>query len=78
MCLGSVGRVTRTWIAGGIPMAEVDFGIRTETVSRLYTPDVDLGAPVLVHMGFVLEELTEERAADALALRKEIAGESST
>jgi hydrogenase maturation factor len=36
---------------------------------------VTVDTVVLVHMGFVMEELDEERATDALALRKEIAGE---
>jgi hydrogenase maturation factor len=55
-------------------MAEVDFGSRTDTVCLLYQPEAAVGAAVLVHMGFVMEELGEERAQDALALRKEIAG----
>jgi hydrogenase expression/formation protein HypC len=75
MCLGSVGRIIRIWDAGGVPMAEVDFGSRTDTVCLLYQPEATIGTPVLVHMGFVMEELDEERANDALALRKEIAGE---
>lgn len=75
MCLGSVGRVTRTWDEGGVPMAEVDFGTRTDIACLLYQPQATIDSPVLVHMGFVMEELEEERAADALALRKEIAGE---
>lgn len=75
MCLGAVGRITRTWDAGGVPMAEVDFGSRTDTVCLLYKPEATVGTSVLVHMGFVMEELDEERAQDALALRKEIAGE---
>jgi len=75
MCLGSVGRVIRTWDFGGVPMAEVDFGFRTETACLLYQPHVTVDAAVLVHMAFVMEELDEERAGEALALRKEIAGE---
>jgi hydrogenase expression/formation protein HypC len=75
MCLGAVGRITRTWDEAGVPMAEVDFGSRTDDVCLLYQPEATIGAPVLVHMGFVMEELDEERAGDALALRKEIAGE---
>ncbi len=75
MCLGSVGRVLRTWDEGGVPMAEVDFGLRVDTACLLYHPEVTVDAAVLVHMGFVMEELDDERASDALALRKEIAGE---
>ena len=43
--------------------------------SLLYQPQVTVDTPVLVHMGFVMEELDEARADEALALRKEIAGE---
>jgi hydrogenase expression/formation protein HypC len=75
MCLGSVGRIVRTWDEGGVPMAEVDFGTRTDAVCLLYHPEAAAGTPVLVHMGFAMEELDEERAQDALELRKEIAGE---
>ena len=75
MCLGSVGRIIRIWDEGGVPMAEVDFGTRTDAVCLLYQPQATINSPVLVHMGFVMEELDEERANDALALRKEIAGE---
>jgi hydrogenase expression/formation protein HypC len=74
MCLGSVGKVIRTWEESGVPMAEVDFGHRADEVCLLYHPEVTVDTVVLVHMGFVMEELDEERATDALALRKEIAG----
>jgi hydrogenase expression/formation protein HypC len=76
MCLGSVGRVIRTWDEGGVPMAEVDFGVRIEPVCLLYQPQVTVDTPVLVHMGFVMEELDEQRAHDALALRRKIADHS--
>ena len=75
MCLGSVGRIIHTWDEAGVPMAKVDFGSRVDDVCLLYQPGATIGTAVLVHMGFVMEELDEERAQDALALRKEIAGE---
>ncbi len=73
MCLGLVGRVVRTWDEGGVPMAEVDYGNHREPACLLYQPQVSVGTPVLVHTGFVVEELDERRAEDALALRKEMA-----
>ena len=76
MCLGAVGWVTRIWDEGGVPMADVDFGRRSEPVCLLYQPQAAVGSAVLVHMGFAMEELDEERARDALALRKEIAEEA--
>jgi hydrogenase maturation factor len=57
-------------------MADVDFGFRADAACLLYQPQVTVDTPVLVHMGFVMEELDEKRADEALTLRKEIAGES--
>lgn len=69
MCLGSVGRLVRVWDEGGIAMGMVDYGTREEAACLMYLPDVPAGTDVLVHMGFVLEVLDPERAADARALR---------
>jgi hydrogenase maturation factor len=56
-------------------LADVDFGFRADAACLLYQPQVTVDTPVLVHMGFVMEELDEKRADEALTLRKEIAGE---
>jgi hydrogenase expression/formation protein HypC len=69
MCLGQIGSVLRTWEEAGLVMADVDFGGRQEPVCLAYVPDAAPGADVLVHMGFALEVLDPEIAADARSLR---------
>lgn len=69
MCLGIVGRITRMWDEGGLPMAHVSGQAVDRAVCLMYHPDATVGTPVLAHMGFVLEILDEERFADAEALR---------
>lgn len=69
MCLGSIGRLTRVWDEGGIAMGMVDMGTREEVTCLMYLTDVSVGAYLLVHMGFAIEELDAERAAEATALR---------
>jgi len=72
MCLGVVGRITRTWDEGGVPMAAIESRGEEHAACLLYQPEAEVGAPVLAHMGFVLEVLTEERFTDAEGLRSEI------
>jgi hydrogenase assembly chaperone HypC/HupF len=73
MCLGLIGAVTRTFDEGGVPMAEVatDGGVRNACL--LYCPDVVEGDDVLMHMGFVMEVLDHDRAAEAMAMRRQLA-----
>jgi hydrogenase expression/formation protein HypC len=70
MCLGALGVIDRVWSEGGVPMASVD----GEPVCLMYTPGVSVGDTVLIHLGFCVEILEEERAAAALALRSRLAG----
>lgn len=72
MCLGIVGRVTRVWDAGGLPMAHVSGQAEDRAVCLMYHPEVAVGTPVLAHMGFVLEILDDERLADAEMFRSGI------
>jgi len=74
MCLGSLGQITRTWDAGGVPMGAVDVPGRTLDACLLYHPDARVGDQVLVHMGFVVDVLDDETAADARELREELSG----
>ncbi len=69
MCLGRIGSVTERWDAGGVPMANVAMDGSSDTVCLMYCPEAASGDDVLVHMGFVVEVLGAERAADAKALR---------
>lgn len=73
MCLGVIGRVDRVFDEGGMPMAEVATGDAIQRACLLYCPETTAGDDVLVHMGFVMEVLDAERAADARAFREELA-----
>jgi hydrogenase expression/formation protein HypC len=74
MCLGTLGTITRTWDAGGVPMAAVEASARQVDACLLYHPDASVGDPVLVHMGFVVDVLDDETATDARDLRAGMAG----
>jgi len=69
MCLGKIGRITRRWDEGGIPMGEADTPGAPVNACLLYHPEVAVGDDVLVHMGFVVDVLDPERAEDARRLR---------
>ena len=72
MCLGLIGVVTRTFDEDGVPMADVDTGDGDRSVCLLYCPDAAVGDDVLMHMGFVMEVLDPERAADSRELRRQL------
>ena len=72
MCLGLIGVVTRTFEEDGVPMADVDTGDGDRSVCLLYCPDAVVGDDVLMHMGFVMEVLDPERAADSRELRRQL------
>jgi len=69
MCLGIVGRITRTWDEGGLPMGHLSGQSEDRAVCLSYFPEVTAGTPVLAHMGFVLEVLDNQRLAAAQSLR---------
>jgi len=74
MCLGSLGRVVKMWDEGGVPMAEVSSADRVINACLLYHPGVVEGDDVLVHMGFVVDVLDSQAAAQARELRSGLAG----
>jgi hydrogenase expression/formation protein HypC len=70
MCLGLVGRVVEL-VADRPGLALVDIaGVRRPVnVGLLEAPDAAAeGSWVLVHMGFALQTLTEDEAAEALSV----------
>lgn len=74
MCLGAIGVIEATWSESGVPMGRV--GGRPACL--LYTPDAGIGDTVLVHLGYVVEVLDPDRAADAVALRTRARERSTT
>jgi hydrogenase expression/formation protein HypC len=70
MCLGTLGEIESIWSEGGVPMARTPGG----EVCLLYVPEASVGDTVLVHMGFALEILDDDRARAARDLRSELFG----
>jgi hydrogenase expression/formation protein HypC len=70
MCLGTVAVIEKTWTEGGVAMATVE----GKPVCLMYTPEASVGDVVLIHVGYAMEILDEERASQASALRREMAG----
>jgi hydrogenase expression/formation protein HypC len=65
MCLAIPGQVVERLDDG---LAKVDFtGVR-RNVSVVFTPDVEPGDWVLVHVGFALAQIDEEEARATLEL----------
>jgi hydrogenase expression/formation protein HypC len=65
MCLGIPGQVLER---GDDGLARVDFGGVRRSVSVAFTPDVEPGEWVLVHVGFALAKLDEAEARRTLEL----------
>lgn len=72
MCLGIIATITETWDEGGVPMALADDGREPSAVCLLYVPEAGVGDPVAIHLGFAVEVLDPERAAEARRLREDM------
>jgi hydrogenase expression/formation protein HypC len=72
MCLGIPGRIVETWGDDIFRMGKVDFGGVVREVSLAYVPEAQIGAYVIVHVGFALHTLDEEEAQETWRLLKEI------
>ena len=68
MCLGSIVQLEERWEAGGMAMGRV--ARNDDTVCLAYVPEAKAGDHVLVHLGFALEVLGAEAAADAIEVRE--------
>jgi hydrogenase expression/formation protein HypC len=68
MCLGIPGEVT-AMVEGNDQLALVDvLGVeRQVNIGMLDAGEVRPGSRLLIHMGFAMETITEQQAADALA-----------
>jgi hydrogenase expression/formation protein HypC len=74
MCLGAIGVIREVYEENGLPMARVEGDVRAPEVCLLYVPDARPGDHVLVELGFAVEVLQPEEAAEALRLRSASAG----
>lgn len=76
MCLGIPGQVTKIWQSpsSGLMMAMVDFGGVGKEICLSFTPEVNLGDYVMVHVGFAISRIDEVEAERTLALVRETGG----
>lgn len=73
MCLAIPGRLIERWLGvGDVPFGRVAFGSVRREVCLAYTPEAQVGAYVIVHVGFAIQVLDEQAARAALALWDEI------
>lgn len=73
MCLGVPGRVTEIVPnALGVPTGKVDFGGISKEVCFAYTPEVQVGEYVVVHVGFAISKLDEAEAKKVFEYLKEL------
>jgi hydrogenase expression/formation protein HypC len=66
MCLGVPGQIISIQTDSFMPMGKVDFGGITREVCLIYTPDVQLGDYVVVHVGFAISLIDEIEAQETL------------
>ncbi len=73
MCLGVPGKVVSIEpSAVDMPMGVVSFAGITKEVCFAYTPDVQVGEYVLVHVGFAISKLDEDHALEVFRTLKEM------
>jgi len=66
MCLGIPGKVIELRDDGAVLMGKVDFGGIRKEACLAYTPEVQLGDYVIVHVGFAISKVDEEEALKTL------------
>ncbi|MCL4838006.1 MAG: HypC/HybG/HupF family hydrogenase formation chaperone [Thermoanaerobaculia bacterium] len=73
MCLGVPGRVIEIVPnALGVPTGKVDFAGVVKEVCFAYTPEVQVGEYVVVHVGFAISQIDEEEAKQVFAYLEEL------
>ena len=72
MCLGVPGRVNEIYEANGLKMGKVDFGGVKREVCLEYVPEIEIGEYVIVHVGFAINQMSEEEAKETLDLLRQI------
>lgn len=74
MCLGIPGRVIEVHDVAGLRMGKVDFGGVRKEACLAYTPDVELGDYVIVHVGFAISRVDEDEAHKTLEILGSMGG----
>ena len=73
MCLGIPGKIISVEDNPlGVPMGKVSFGGIIKEICLAFTPEVQVGDYVIVHVGFAISRLDEEEAQQTLGLLAEL------
>ena len=73
MCLGVPGQIVDIEPDDlGMPMGKVSFGGIQKRVCFAYTPEVEVGDYVVVHVGFAISRIDEEEAKEVWRYLEEI------
>jgi hydrogenase expression/formation protein HypC len=72
MCLGIPGKLTEIYTRDELPMGKADFGGILKEVCLAYTPEVQIGQYVLVHVGFAISVIDEAEAVEIFSLLQEM------
>ncbi len=73
MCLAIPGKLIEiSNDANGVRMGKANFGGIVKEICLEYTPEVNMGDYVLVHVGFALSKVDEEQAARTYNALKEM------
>lgn len=76
MCLGLPGKVVEIDRDADLGLVEgrVDFDGIVKRVNLSFTPDVEVGHYVIVHVGFSISQVDEESARETMQYLREIGG----
>jgi len=72
MCLGIPGKVLETYQQESLPMGKVEFGGIVREVCLAYTPEVQVGDYVIVHVGFAISRVDEAEAREIFSYLDQI------
>jgi hydrogenase expression/formation protein HypC len=64
MCLAVPGRVVEVYQQDDLAMGKVEFGGILKEVCLAYTPEVQVGDYVIVHVGFAISRVDEAEARE--------------
>ena len=70
MCLGIPGKVLEIRSENDLPMGKVEFGGIVKEICLAYTPEVQIGDYVIVHVGFAISRVDEEEAKNDFFLSR--------
>lgn len=72
MCLGIPGKVVEIYQQDDLPMGKVEFGGILKEVCLAYTPEIQVGDYVIVHVGFAISRLDEAEAEEVFSYLEQI------